>query len=208
MKTYFFIIIFILNFSVFSQETKTSKLDTIRQQGYLIIETNGTDELNDIPLKFLFIPFENIEKDLAKSYLENNQSIHNNLYIPTPYIFNSTDLLELNVFRKKFTRMREEIKLNQEIVPISDIFSKCKNHYKFKENVGQSMKTFKIVYLDGLWIKMQVPKKYSALYLEAYNKFRLNKNEKNVYEYYFLIETKAISYEIVFIDNSIEIVKE
>ena len=208
MKTYFFLIIFTFNFSVYSQETKTSKLDTIRQQGYLIIETNGTDELNDIPLKFLFIPFENIEKDLAKSYLENNQSIHNNLYIPTPYIFNSTDLLELNVFRKKFTRKTEEIKLNQEIVPISDIFSKCKNHYKFKENVGQSMKTFKIVYLDGLWIKMQVPKKYSALYLEAYNKFRLNKNEKNVYEYYFLIETKAISYEIVFIDNSIEIVKE
>ena len=208
MKTYFFIIIFTFNFSVYSQETKSSKKDTIRQQGYLILETNGTDKLNDIPLKFLFIPFENIEKDLAKSYLENNQSIHNNLYIPTPYIFNSTDLLELNVFRKKFTTLIEEIKLNQEIVPISDIFSKCKNHYKFKENVGQSMKTFKIVYLDGLWIKMQVPKKYSALYLEAYNKFRLNKNEKNGYEYYFLIETKAISYEIVFIDNSIEIVKE
>ena len=208
MKTYFFIIIFTFNFSVYSQETKTSKLDTIRQQGYLIIETNGTDKLNDIPLKFLFIPVENVEKDLAKSYLENNQSIHNNLYIPTPYIFNSTDLFELNVFRKKFTTMMEEIKLNQEIVPISDIFSKCKNHYKFKENVGQSMKTFKIVYLDGLWITMQVPKKYSALYLEEYNKFRLNKNEKNGYEYYFLIETKAISYEIVFIDNSIEIVKE
>jgi hypothetical protein len=208
MKTYLFIILFVFNFSVYSQETKTSELDTIRQQGYLIMETNGTDKLNDIPLKFLFIPIGNVEKDLGKSYVKNNQSNHNDLYIPTPYIFNSNDLLELNIFRKKFTKEKEEIKLNQQIVPTIDLFNKCNNHYKFKENLGQPIRTFKVIYLDGLWVKLKVPKKSASLFLEEYNKFRLNKNEKNCYDYYFLIETKAISYDILFTDNSIEVVKE
>ena len=172
------------------------------------METNGTDKLNDIPLKFLFIPTGNLEENLVKSYLKNNQSNHNDLYIPAPYIFNSNNLIELNVFRRKFTKAKEDIKLNQQIVPTIDLLNKCSNHYKFKENLGQPIKTFKVIYLDGFWVKLKVPKKNVTLFLEEYNKIRLNKNEKNCYDFYFLIETKAISYDVLFTDNSIEIVKK
>ncbi|PIF33162.1 hypothetical protein CLU81_3738 [Flavobacterium sp. 9] len=159
MKTYLFSILFVFNFSVYSQETKASELDTIRQQGYLIMETNGTNKLNDIPLKFLFIPTVNIEKNLGTSYMENSQSNYKDLYIPTPYVFNSNNLLELNIFRNKFTKEKKEIKLNQQIVPTIDLLNKCNSYYRFKENLGQSIKTFKVIYLDGLWVKLKVPKK-------------------------------------------------
>ncbi|MFQ6600613.1 hypothetical protein [Flavobacterium sp. C3NV] len=202
MKLYIYFLFIILKFSAFSQERKTTELDTIRHQGYLILETNGINK-NDIPSKFLFIPTGDIEGDLKISFIKNSQPNYNDLYIPTPYIFNDNDLFELNIFRKKFTDYKEEIKLNQSLVS-KDLLNKCKILYKFKDNSIKSIKTFKIIYLDGLWLKLKIPKKNASLFLENYNKVRLNKKGKKDYEYYFLIETKVISYDVLFVDDSIQ----
>jgi hypothetical protein len=208
MKKYFFITFFVFNFSLYSQERKANELDTIRQQGYLIIGTNELGKLSDIAPKFLFIPLKKTEKNIELSYVKNSQSNYNNLYIPTPYLYNENELGDLNFYIKKITKEKDKIKLNQELVPIMDMLNKCDNLYRFKQNLEQPIKTFKIVYLDGIWVKLKVPKKSASLFLEEYNKVRLNKNEKNYYEYYFLIETKAISYDVLLTDKSIEIVNK
>jgi len=208
MKTYFLIILFVFNFSVYSQETKTSELDTIRQQGYLIIGTDELGKLSDIAPKFLFIPLENMEKDLVKSYVKNSQPNYNDLYIPTPYFYDGNDLFGLNFYIKKFINTETKINLNQELVPTKDLLNKCDDLYKFKENLGQLIKTFRIVYLDGIWVKLKVPKKQALPISASYNETRLNKKDNKCLDYYFLIETKAISYDILFTDNSIEVVKE
>jgi hypothetical protein len=208
MKTYLFIILFVFNFSVYSQETKTSELDTIRQQGYLIIGTDELGKLSDVAPKFLFIPLGNMEESLELSYTKNNQPNYNNLYIPTPYFYNNDDLFGLNIYIKKFINTETKINLNQEIVPTIDVINQCNNLYRFKENLGQLIKTFKIVYLDGIWVKLKVAKKQALPISASYNETRLNKKDNKCLDYYFLIETKAISYDILFTDNSIEIVKE
>lgn len=207
MKTYNFIILLVFNFSVYSQEIKTSQLDTIRQQGYLIMGTNGTGKLSDIPLKFLFIPIESMEKNMKLSYIKNSQSNYNDLYIPTPYMLNKNELGDMNFYIKKFISTETKIELSQEIVPTIDMLNQCDNLYKFKKDLEQ-IKTFKIVYLDGLWVKLKVPKKKALPISASYNETRLNKKDNKCLEYYFLIETKAISYDILFTDSSIEIVKE
>lgn len=208
MKTYLFIILFGFNFSVYSQENKISELDTIRQQGYLIIGTDEIGELSDITPKFLFIPIENMEESIELSYTKNILPNHKDLYIPTPYLLNKNELDDVNFYLKKFISTEAKINLNQEIMPTIDLINQCNNLYRFKENLGQQIKTFKIVYLDGIWVKLKVPKKQTLPISASYNETRLNKNNNKCLEYYFLIETKAISYDVLFIDNSIEIVKE
>lgn len=208
MKTYLFIILFGFNFSVYSQEKKISELDTIRQQGYLIIGTDEIGELSDITPKFLFIPIENMEESIELSYTKNILPNHKDLYIPTPYLLNKNELDDVNFYLKKFISTEAKINLNQEIMPTIDLINQCNNLYRFKENLGQQIKTFKIVYLDGIWVKLKVPKKQTLPISASYNETRLNKNNNKCLEYYFLIETKAISYDVLFIDNSIEIVKE
>ncbi len=208
MKTNFFIMLFVFNFSVYSQEVKTSELDTVRKQGYLLIGTDESEKLSDIPTKFLFIPLENMEERIDLSYTKNNQPNYNDLYIPTPYFYDDNDLFELNFYIKKFINAETKINLNQKIVPTIDMIRQCDNLYRFKENLAQHITTFKIVYLDGIWVKLKVPKKEALPISAGYNETRLNKKDNNYLEYYFLIETKAISYTILFTDNSIEIIEK
>lgn len=204
MKANLFIIIFVFNFSVYSQETKTSEVDTIRVQGYLIIGTDELGKSSDIATKFLFIPLGNMHESLDLSYTKNTKPCFNDLYIPTPYLLNKSELGDMNFYIKKFINTETKIILKQEIVPTKEVINQCNNLYKFKENLGQLIKTFKIVYLDGIWVKLKVPKKQALPISASYNETRLNKKENKCLEYYFLIETKAISYDILFDDNSIE----
>ena len=206
MKLYLFFIIFVYSFSVYSQEIKTTELDTIRQQGYLIIGTDELGKLSDIAPKFLFIPLKDIERSLESSYIKNSKSNFNDLYIPAPYLYDSDDLLGINIYIKKFVDKNTKIKLNQQTVPIMDLLNKCNNIYRFKNNLGQFIKTFKVIYLDGLWVKLKVSKKRPLPMSASYNETRLNKSEKNYYDYYFLVDTKAISYNLFFNDNTIDII--
>lgn len=208
MKQYLFFIIFVYSFSVYSQEIKTTELDTIRQQGYLIVGTNELGKLSDISPKFLFIPLKDIDRNLESSYLKNSKPNFNYLYLPTPYLYNDDDLLGLNIYIKKFINKNTKIKLNQQIVPITDILNKCNDVYKFKNSSEQFIKTFKIIYLDCIWVKLKVSRKRALPISAGYNETRLNKREKNFYDYYFLVETKAISNNLIFTDNSIEIVSK
>ena len=208
MKQYIFIILSFFSMSVYSQEAVNIKLDTIRKQGYFIIETNDLNTKSDIPFKFLFIPIESIDSNLETSYFKNSQPIHKDLFIPTPYIISGDELTGINSFIKKFTDTKSNIKLNQELVSIDELLIKTSKSYRFKGDLVKSSKNFKVVYLDGIWVKIKVPKKNSSLFLEEYNKLRLDKNEKNCYDYYFLIETKAISYDVLFTDKSVEIISK
>lgn len=208
MKQYIFIILSFFSISVYSQEAGNTKSDTIRKQGYFIIETNDLNTSSDIPFKFLFIPMEGIDSNLETSYFKNSQSIHKDWFIPTPYTINGDELTGINSFIKKFTNTKSNIKLNQELMSIDDLLIKTSKSYRFKGDLVKSSKKFKVVYLDGIWVKIKVPKKNSSLFLEEYNKVRLDRNEKNCYDYYFLIETKAISYDVLFTDKSIEIVNQ
>jgi hypothetical protein len=208
MKSYFYIIVFTISFSVYSQKTKTTELDTIRQQGYLIIGTDERGKLSDITTKFLFIPSSNMEENFRLSYTKNNQSNYNDLYIPTPYLYNESELGDLNFYIKKFINKKTEINLNQELVPIANSLKSSNNLYKFKETSKEIIKTFKVVYIDGIWVKLKVSKKLALPISASYNVTRFNRRDNKCFEYYFLIETKAICYDILFTDNSIEIVKE
>jgi hypothetical protein len=206
MRQYIFIILSFFCISVYSQEAGNSESDTIRKQGYFIIETNDLNTSSDIPFKFLFIPMEGVDSNLETSYFKNSQSIHKDLFIPTPYIINGNELTGVNSFIKKFTNTKSNIKLNQELVSIDDLLTKTSKSFKFKGDLVKSSKSFKVIYLDGIWIKIKIPKKNSSLFLEEYNRIRLDKKVNECYEYYFLIETKAISYDVLFRDSSIEII--
>lgn len=191
-----------------SQDLKTSKLDTIRKQGYLIIGTDNLGKLSDVTPKFLFVPMENMEETIELTYVKNSQPNYDNLYIPTPYLFKPNELKDVNFYIKKHLNLNVEINTNQETIPIIDLLNKCSNLFRFKNILDKPVKTFKVVYLDGVWVKLKVPKKHALPISATYNETRLNKKDNNCLEYYFLIETKAISYNILFTDNSIEIVNE
>lgn len=206
MKHFLFIIFFVFNFSIFSQEAIEKKLDTIRQQGYLIVGTDELGNLSDISPKFLFIPMRDMENNISSSYTKNNFPNFNDLFIPTPYVLSDSELSDMNFYIRKFINPKIKINLNQNEISISDFIKNCSRIYKFRDSLSQPIKVFKIVYIDGLWMKIKTLKKQALPISASYNETRLNKKDNKCLEYYFLIETKAISYDIQFTDNSIEII--
>jgi hypothetical protein len=209
MKTHLIILVLVFEISVYSQETKTIVQDTIRQQGYLLVGTDQHGKLSDITTKFLFIPSVNMDKSLKLSYTNYVKPNFKDLYIPTPYIYDTNDLSLVNFFINKFVNKETKVKLNQEILSTRELLNNSKNLFKFVENSNNTIiKHFKIYYIDGLWVKLKIPTKFNIPITAMYNETRLNKEANKCLEYYFLVETKVISYDVLFTDDSIEIVNK
>lgn len=199
MKIKLIITISLLNLAVFAQDIHNKNPDTIRKQGYLIIETNIDNELNDIPIEYVFIPFDKMKPDLYVSYYENIKPASNEVYLTIPLISDTHSISSLNTLIKKFIAPNYSFEVKQ--IKMKDFFKSAKTLYKYR-NVKD--KAFKVVYVDGLWVKMKVKKKNSLLITEAYNVKMLNPNIKENYDFYFLIDIFFLGYDLLLNDKSLE----
>ena len=187
------------------QKIAFSSIDTLRIQGYLIIE--GHHEIirkgSDIPRHFLFIPLAKFKNESFFSvYQKESQAINSDLFIPTSFM-EKIKLVELNSFLRRTLNSPLQLDFENSVNDsFEDYLSRQSVFFKIKD----SNKELTITFIDGVWGKVIVPSKHSgSTYIEEYNRSRLKKldNRAGFYEYYYLLETKSFSPLVFITDDSL-----
>lgn len=181
-------ILLMLN-TIFGFAQSEASIDTVRVQGYLYIRTNTKGELSDIPYFYAFIPLESMNADFKKSYENYNISLNEGIYNIKPFIADEDEIFELNYVFKKFYS-NQNIFFSSPKILKNDFYKRIKNLYKFKGD-NTPNRAYKIVYIDGLWLKTKLSHKAKKLVAT----WGGNVNSENQI-YYFLIDNCAIGYEI------------
>lgn len=181
MKKILIIIISFTSSLLFSQNN-TKEIDTIRSQGYLLIKDYSSKI--DIPMEYIFLPLNRLKNSLENSYYFNINYGSNEIFLIHPYFKDINSVAGLNAALAK-TKL-----INYSFINVSidskDFFSKANSIIYCKEKI------FKVIYIDGIWVRMKISKKYASFFAEPYNLKILNQNNKE-YIFNFLIDLKVYS---------------
>lgn len=177
---------------IFGQTEGGVSADTIRKQWYLIVKNYSSDGY-DIPREYLFIPSDKVQNDLRTSYINSTlDRNYNELYLLNPYLRDINTLMELNTAISKATSLNYSFM--DKSVNFYQILNKIKVSFTYEEEV------YGVVFLDGLWVKIKIGKRFISYFGTPYNLKTLNRDCKD-YDLYFLIDLKIHSYDLILSNN-------
>lgn len=184
---------------------------TFRIQGYLIMETYKSASPSkkydhvvqiDNPRFYFFKPL----KSVSSSSFDNLLSIENpkdeELFLPMGLTETERSIRQTNSDFKFYTGV--DVESFNQILEENKLFHKTqKTVIKLKNDKLKNV-VYKVVYIDGIWIKVTMPFRFrNVVSVGRYLSSQLDPDKKDGYEWYFLKEIKAISYNLKFNDESI-----
>lgn len=184
-----FISIILLFFGM-NNHSSFKKKEGVRIQGYLLVRNSGEKNEDKLTIDtmewYYFVPI--VEIDNLKNTIDSlDAPSKHSLYLPLSLTSSKGNIEILNLSFKKV------LKTNFKVSQLKEY-----NNYKTtkKTTISYKNSTYHIVYIDGIWDKINVPYKYSnRIIIDKYMNNRLD-NEKSDYHFYFLKELKMIAYNL------------
>lgn len=210
MNIKFLITALLLVYSLISNCQEITE-QTYRIQGYLII--NSFEPISpskkheyifqtDNPKIYCFTPLKSVSENVLAPFFSIKGQRKGEIFLPMglteseQHIMytNSGIKLHTGIDIESFNRVLKENKLFHNIP---------KTVIKLKNDELENA-IYEIVYIDGIWVKVSIPFKYSqVISIGRYSSSQLDHDKKDGYDYYFLKEIKVISYNPKFNDESV-----
>lgn len=209
MNVNLLITVFLLSCNLVCNCQEIAEEKTYRVQGYLIIqktvesttqeETSHTLLIDNLDLYF-FKPLESVSSNSIDSLLSIQIQKDKEMFLPMGLTESENRIKQTNSDFNGYLNINP---LNSFLEENKTFDKTPKTTFKLSNNKLENI-VYSVVYVDGLWTKVFVPFKYKDLISTgSYTTAHLDPNKKDGYEYYFLKEIKAISYNLKFNDRLI-----